>query len=139
MAFSWRTLMGRRQRMAIRTDFTTGLARLATSVVHGVMTMNMTHMLVGFAAAPVLSATAVLVLFSLVNDVRTRTRINFMRCLIVDMIAVRRRFYLTTLLVLRTRVMVVNTSMMNTFMFMMTVVVCLVTLHGSLLRSCSTG
>jgi hypothetical protein len=125
--------------MTVGTNFATRLTRLATGVVHDMVTMNITDVLVSLSTALMLGATAVLVLFSLMNDVRTRTRINFMRGFVFYVIAVHRRLDFTTLLVLRTRVMMVNTSMTNAFVFVMAVVVCLVTLHGSLLRSCNTG
>jgi hypothetical protein len=124
--------------MGIRTHFTTRLARLATSVVHGVHTMNVTHVLVGFAAVLALRTTATLVLFSFVYDVRTSTFVNFVRSFVMDYVAMRCRtvsyaVYRTTLFVLCTGVVMMNT------MFNMTMVMSFVTLHGSLLKSYSTG
>jgi hypothetical protein len=93
----------------------------------GVFTMNVTNVLnvaavmVGNVTAVLaLGTTTVLVLFSFFHDVRTSTRVNFLRCLILNND--------TASFMSGTGVLVLMHAVVMTF----------VTLHGSLLRSCST-
>jgi hypothetical protein len=85
----------------------------------GVLTMNVANVL-NVAAMLALGTTTVLVLFSFFHDVRTSTRVNFLRCLILNND--------TASFMSGTGVLVLMHAVVMTF----------VTLHGSLLRSCST-
>jgi hypothetical protein len=80
-----------------------------------------------------MNLTAALALVSFIDDVRMSTFVNVMWSFVRSPVTFMRRFYFATLLMLCTGVLVMYA------MFNMTVVVTFVTLHGSLLRSYSTG
>ena len=71
-----------------------------------------------------------LALFCFFYDVRACTFVNFMRSFIMVFHAMVRGFRFSALGVFCAWVVMVNTVVLNTFVFMMRVVMCLMTLHG---------
>jgi len=119
-------LVSRRKRVHVSASAAPALTGFATGVMMSMHALMMTNVML------VLGHSAMLTLLGLFCDVRIFAFIDVRRRIVAIPIAFHRRLDLTTLLVLCTRVLVMYTSMHNA------VVMSFVTLHGSLLRSCST-
>jgi hypothetical protein len=128
MSFWLRAVMSRRKWVHVRTCTTTRLARGAVCTVMSLVALVMTDVLLGLV-----NLAAVLALVGFLDNVRMSAFVNVLWSFVRSPVTFMRRFDLATLLVLCTRVLVMYT-MLN-----VTVVMSFVTLHGSLLRSCSIG
>jgi hypothetical protein len=120
-AFWGRAMVSRRKRIHVRTCTTARLAWGAVSAVMAFMTMHF-NMVLGLAA--------MLTLFSFFYDGRTCTFVNLVRSLVMVFYTMHWGFRFSTLGVFCTRVVMMNTVVFYTLVFMMTVMVCLVTFHG---------